>query len=50
MKHKIEKLPLVDEHGNLKVITIKDIEKAVQYPNLQDNVDVCFAVCYWRYC
>ncbi|HBL40690.1 MAG TPA: IMP dehydrogenase, partial [Ruminococcaceae bacterium] len=34
MKHKIEKLPLVDDEGNLKgLITIKDIEKAVQYPN-----------------
>ncbi len=34
MKHKIEKLPLVDEAGNLRgLITIKDIEKAVQYPN-----------------
>ena len=34
MKHKIEKLPLVDEEGNLKgLITIKDIEKAVQYPD-----------------
>lgn len=34
MKHKIEKLPLVDEKGMLKgLITIKDIEKAVQYPN-----------------
>jgi IMP dehydrogenase len=34
MKHKIEKLPLVDENGTLKgLITIKDIEKAVQYPN-----------------
>ena len=34
MKHKIEKLPLVDENGFLKgLITIKDIEKAVQYPN-----------------
>ena len=33
-KHKIEKLPLVDEQGNLKgLITIKDIEKSVQYPN-----------------
>ena len=32
--HKIEKLPIVDEHGYLKgLITIKDIEKAVQYPN-----------------
>lgn len=33
-KHKIEKLPIVDEGGYLKgLITIKDIEKAVQYPN-----------------
>lgn len=34
MKNKIEKLPLVDEEGYLRgLITIKDIEKAVQYPN-----------------
>jgi len=34
MKHKIEKLPIVDDDGILKgLITIKDIEKAVQYPN-----------------
>lgn len=33
-KHKIEKLPLVDENNVLKgLITIKDIEKAIQYPN-----------------
>ncbi len=33
-KHRIEKLPLVDSEGNLKgLITIKDIEKAIQYPN-----------------
>lgn len=33
-KHKIEKLPIVDDDGNLKgLITIKDIEKSVQYPN-----------------
>ncbi len=32
--HKIEKLPIVDGEGNLKgLITIKDIEKTVQYPN-----------------
>jgi IMP dehydrogenase len=31
---KIEKLPIVDEQGYLKgLITIKDIEKAIQYPN-----------------
>ena len=34
MQHKIEKLPLVDDNGFLKgLITIKDIEKSVQYPN-----------------
>ena len=33
-QHKIEKLPLVDDEGYLKgLITIKDIEKSVQYPN-----------------
>ena len=33
-KHKIEKLPIVDENMMLKgLITIKDIEKAIQYPN-----------------
>ena len=33
-KHKIEKLPIVDEKNHLKgLITIKDIEKAIQYPN-----------------
>lgn len=33
-QHKIEKLPLVDENNVLKgLITIKDIEKAIQYPN-----------------
>ncbi|MDK2856252.1 MAG: dehydrogenase [Bacillota bacterium] len=33
-RHKVEKLPLVDEQGRLKgLITIKDIEKAKKYPN-----------------
>ncbi len=33
-KHKIEKLPLVDQNYHLKgLITIKDIEKAIQFPN-----------------
>ncbi len=33
-RHKIEKLPLVDEHMVLQgLITIKDIEKARQFPN-----------------
>lgn len=32
-KYKIEKLPIVDSQGYLKgLITIKDIEKAIQYP------------------
>ncbi|MBR1553841.1 MAG: IMP dehydrogenase [Oscillospiraceae bacterium] len=32
--HKIEKLPIVDENGILKgLITIKDIEKSVKFPN-----------------
>jgi len=34
MQRKIEKLPLVDELGNLRgLITIKDIEKAKKFPN-----------------
>lgn len=33
-RHRIEKLPIVDKDGMLKgLITIKDIEKAIQYPN-----------------
>ena len=33
-RHKIEKLPIVDEEFHLKgLITIKDIEKVVKYPN-----------------
>lgn len=33
-QHKIEKLPIVDEDNTLKgLITIKDIEKAIQFPN-----------------
>ena len=33
-RHKIEKLPIVDKDFNLKgLITIKDIEKSIQYPN-----------------
>lgn len=33
-KHRIEKLPIVDKDGMLKgLITIKDIEKSIQYPN-----------------
>ncbi|MDO6782337.1 CBS domain-containing protein, partial [Marinovum sp. 1_MG-2023] len=33
-KYKIEKLPLVDENNILKgLITIKDIEKVIEFPN-----------------
>lgn len=33
-KHKIEKLPIIDDKNNLKgLITIKDIEKTIQYPH-----------------
>lgn len=33
-KHKIEKLPVVDEEGNLQgLITVKDIQKKQKYPN-----------------
>jgi len=32
-KHRIEKLPLVDEQGHLQgLITVKDIQKKIQYP------------------
>ena len=41
MKSKVEKLPLIDEKGRLTgLVTIKDIEKAVKYPNTaRDNND-----------
>ena len=33
-QYKIEKLPIVDENGKLKgLITIKDIEKVIEFPN-----------------
>lgn len=39
-RHRIEKLPIVDKNGNLKgLITIKDIEKAIQYPNSAKDVN-----------
>lgn len=38
--YKIEKLPIVDENGFLKgLITIKDIEKAIRYPNSAKDVN-----------
>ncbi len=33
-KHKIEKLPIIDDEGHLKgLVTIKDIKKRIEYPN-----------------
>ncbi len=33
-KHRVEKLPVVDDHFNLKgLITVKDIQKRLKYPN-----------------
>lgn len=33
-EHRIEKLPIVDQNGRLRgLITIKDIDKVIQYPN-----------------
>lgn len=38
-KHRIEKLPLVDERGMLKgLLTVKDIQKARDYPNAATDV------------
>ncbi len=38
--HKIEKLPIVDDQFNLKgLITIKDIEKTIQYPRASKDVN-----------
>ncbi|ABZ84958.1 inosine-5'-monophosphate dehydrogenase [Heliomicrobium modesticaldum Ice1] len=47
--HKVEKLPIVDNEGHLKgLITIKDIQKARQYPNStkdeRGRLRVCAAV------
>ena len=34
MNHRIEKLPIVDDENNLRgLVTIKDIEKTISYPN-----------------
>lgn len=39
-RHKIEKLPIVDDQFNLKgLITIKDIEKTIQYPRASKDVN-----------
>ena len=33
-KHRVEKLPVVDEHGHLTgLITVKDIQKKIEFPN-----------------
>lgn len=47
-KHRIEKLPLVDDNGNLKgLITIKDIEKQQNIPIRQRWF---WAFTRWRRC
>lgn len=39
-QHKIEKLPIVDDQFNLKgLITIKDIEKTIQFPKASKDVN-----------
>ena len=33
-RHRVEKLPVVDDHGNLTgLITVKDIQKKIEFPN-----------------
>ena len=40
MGSKVEKLPLIDENGKLSgLVTIKDIEKSVKYPNTARDKD-----------
>ena len=39
-RHRIEKLPLVDEHGGLQgLITVKDIDKRIEHPNASLDAD-----------
>lgn len=45
VKHKIEKLPIVDHKGDLKgLITTKDIAKTIQYPNSAKDKHGCLLV------
>src|SRR5262249_27564952 len=38
-RYKVEKLPVVDEHGYLKgLITVKDIQKKIKHPNATKDV------------
>jgi IMP dehydrogenase len=40
MRHKVEKLPLVDDAGKLRgLITVKDFTKATQYPDATKDAD-----------
>jgi IMP dehydrogenase len=40
VRHKVEKLPLVDERGRLRgLITVKDFTKATQYPDATKDAD-----------
>ena len=44
-KHKIEKLPLIDDEGVLRgLITVKDFVKSEQYPNATKDDDGCLRV------
>ena len=45
MRSKVEKLPLVDKNGKLTgLVTIKDIEKSVKYPNTARDEKACCAL------
>jgi len=45
VKHKIEKLPIIDKKGDLKgLITTKDIAKAIEYPNSAKDKNGCLLV------
>ena len=44
-KARVEKLPIVDDDFNLKgLITIKDIEKQIKYPNAAKDAQEDFSV------
>ena len=50
-KHKIEKLPIVDNEGRLSgLITIKDIEKVIEFPNAAKDEPWSIACSSSRWC
>ena len=52
-EHRIEKLPLVDENGRLSgLITIKDIEKVIEFPNAAKDEfgRLLVAGAVWTFC